>query len=198
MALSPSPVKPPLWLNGLKRRVRKLDSARDWLRVLTRLRKRMIKNGLIPDVPMGEAVAVMTRAGDVGQVGGPFDLFLVNLSAPDAVLVNQFKQWLAAKRLEVPSLVVRRGPAALNGRFGEDQFRNWRKLRIVEYGALMIWRERLPDAERDLVTLTLIGEWTKRYGSNDRKRTLDALKSALASLPALAAQAGVEMSAKLS
>lgn len=197
MARRPQPAEPPRWLNSLRRRVEKLDTARDWLRVLLQLQRWMIAHELIPEVPMGEAVAVMTRAGDVGQVGGPSATFIVNLSAPDGVLRKDFKKWLKAKRRQVPALVRKRGPDAQDSDFGQVQFNTWRELRIVEYGALLVWRERLPDAKRRLVTKTLIGEWIERYGSNDRKRTLDALKDAMKKLPALAAQAGAEMSAKL-
>jgi hypothetical protein len=197
MAKSARQPDPPRWLKTLKRRVAKLDTARDWLRVLLRLQRWMLASGLIAEAPMGAAVAIMTRAGDVGQVGGPYDTFIINLSAPDAVLVEQFKQRLKELRRKVPSSVAKRGPAALNADFGEDQFRKWRDLRIVEFYALLIWRERQPVEKRKLVTLTLIGEWTERYGSNDQKRTRDALKGALAQLPALAAQAGAELSAKL-
>ncbi len=184
--------EPPRWLNRLRERVASLETAYDWLQELIRLRKwaERYKPDLLD--PNQAAIAVVTPSGDVGQVGGPFDWFLANLSAPDGVLREQFDRWLAEKRRDVPSPVRRRGPAAQADVFGVDQFRNWRDLRIVEYGALLIWRERLPTAKRRRMTLTLIGEWTGRYGSNDRKRTKDALKGALARLPALAAQAGAD------
>jgi hypothetical protein len=189
----PQPIKPPLWLNSLKRRVAKLDTAEDWLRLLVPLRGALWAYELIK-VDTSEGVAVVTPSGNVGQVCGPYDHFLVNLSAPDGVLTEEFRSWLKLKRLEVPPPIAKRGPAALNGQFGEDQFRKWRDRRIVEYGALLIWRERLPKATRKLVTKTLIGEWTECYESNDRKRTWDALESALAGLPALAAQVGATKS----
>lgn len=197
MARTSHKLKPPRWLKILSDYVGTFQTARDWLRIFLKLRRRMVIYELIEGVPLTEAFAVMTRAGEVGYIGGPHDRFLANLGAPDAVLKKQFDNWLAKKRREFPAPVAKRGPAALNGQFGTAQFRNWRDLRIVEYAALLVWRARLPEAKRKLVTLTVIGAWTERHGSNDRKRTFDALKDAMAKLPALAAQAGVEMSAKL-
>lgn len=193
MTRPPKPIEPPRWLPLLEKRVASLRTAHDWLYSLTKLQIRLERYDIIP-ADDKKARAVVTPNRNVGQVGGPYDYFLVNLSAPDGVLQSEFKNWLEEQRRKVPALIKNRGPNVMAATFGSTEFTNWRDLKIIEYGSLLVWRKWSSVQKNKKVPEATIGLWTTRLGSNDRKRTLDCLKKVLGSLPALAAQAGAELS----
>ena len=115
----------------------------------------------------------------------PFELpaLLINLSAPDGVIRDEFEKALRAARENYPSLVLKRGPQALNASFGEQKFSTWKSHKILQLADLLAWKAR----EKINVSEAELGSWL----GFDKKKTELAKKllyDALRSIPALAAQ----------
>jgi hypothetical protein len=108
---------------------------------------------------------------------------LVNLNAPDGVIRDEFEKALRAARENYPSLVLKRGPQALNASFGEQKFSTWKSHKILQLADLLAWKAR----EKINVSEAELGSWL----GFDKKKTELAKKllyDALRSIPALAAQ----------
>jgi hypothetical protein len=81
----------------------------------------------------------------------PFELpaLLINLNAPDGVILEQVEAALRAAREQHPPHVRKPGPPALNARFGKQQFSTWRRYKILPLADLLAWRTRQKDKISD-------------------------------------------------
>jgi hypothetical protein len=199
--------------------LKKLD-AKGWYAELTRLYKLSVDHdlGLHKDDPN---IIIIRKAGEadgttIGQIGVATVQFvgrrgegfwvprerlpalIVNVDAPDEVILRDLKRTLKAVRSHSDAPVVARGRYALNSRFDEKKiFKKWQKDQIVQLAELLAWcatpdapeRQSYPDHIPDLI----LGKWV---GKDDKEVTSEAkatLKKALASLPAFAAQIAQDM-----
>jgi hypothetical protein len=108
---------------------------------------------------------------------------LINLSAPDGVIRDEFEKALRAAREKYPSPVLKRGPQALNASFGEQKFSTWKSHKILQLADLLAWKAR----KKINVSEAELGSWL----GFDKKKTELAKKllyDELRSIPALAAQ----------
>jgi hypothetical protein len=123
--------------------------------------------------------------------------WIVDASAPDAIILEQLKRALNERRKSNPPPVAKRGRHAPNNSFDSATFAKWRSSRIVELGRLLAWRAMRNEAKR--YPDHVLGRWLGfggKYGAGAvAKKTSAAkrtLKQALANRPALLAQAGQE------
>jgi hypothetical protein len=140
---------------------------------------------------------------DMHLIELPALLLKVSLSAPDAVIIQEFKKILSAVRERCPAPVKKRGPQALNGYFDEQHFSKWRKHKILEladllgFKAFLAWKAKKETGENIKIPSDAeLGRW---LGFGDKKKkelALAVLREALHSIPALAAQVTSEAAAK--
>ncbi len=112
----------------------------------------------------------------------------VHLDAPDGVIMEQFADALRRARERYPAPVAKRGKNALKARFTEKTCRVWRENRIVQLCELLVWRKIFlrEDEVKDYPNHVL-GGWLE-FDEKKTSLAIDRLESALASIPALAAQ----------
>jgi hypothetical protein len=125
--------------------------------------------------------------------------WIIDATAPDAVIVEQVNLALAERRKSNPPPVAKRGRHAPNNSIGTAAFAKWRSSKIVELGRLLAWRATLDPKEAKRYPDHVLGQWLGFGGkdgegavaknTNAAKRTL---KLALASRPALLAQIAQE------
>lgn len=111
----------------------------------------------------------------------------VHLDAPDGVIMEQFADALRKARERYPAPVANTGKNALKARFTEKMCRVWRENRIVQLCKLLVWRKGLNEDEAEKYPNWMLGEWLK-FDAKKTSLAIDRLESALASIPALAAQ----------
>jgi hypothetical protein len=180
---------------------------RGWLKELTRLREQAIKHNpellkddrkvevhhiagnprvLLPGAPIVQLVA--PQAQDVHIPQHLLPALIVNISAPDTVILAQFKRQLEKARNLFPAPVAKRGRHAPNSIFDTDTFEKWRREKIVQFADLIAWKATLSACEQAAYTDKLLGTWLDRHTSKDVSVTRRTLRMALANLPSLAAQ----------
>lgn len=142
-------------------------------------------NNLGLHAPNSQLISV---GADVVHLSGPYVKFHVDLNLPDAFILAEFQKFIQTAREYVPAPVLKSGPAARNGRFDEVTFSKWKNLRIVEFCELLAWRNGQPPEMRKHLKDAVLGRWIKRNLPKDVGVTRNALKNALARLPALGSQ----------
>jgi hypothetical protein len=118
---------------------------------------------------------------------------IVNVDAPDAVILNELKRMLEEVRKHFGPPVAKRGRYALNSRFDKNTFAKWRNDKIVQLADLLARNAALKARGASSRPDHVLG---KLIGKNSARETSEAkatLKKALASLPALAAQIAQDM-----
>jgi hypothetical protein len=123
----------------------------------------------------------------------PALLLKVSLSAPDDVIIQEFKKVLSAARKRCPAPVKQRGPQVLKGRYKDEQFSTWRSYRILELADLLAWRE-YEHIEATDVHLGLFLGFEKKRIETAKKELFKATSSS--TIKALAAQVASEAAAK--
>ena len=120
---------------------------------------------------------------------------LINLNAPDGTIRDQLEEALRAGRAKYPPPVRKRGPQALNARFGDQKFYMWRRYKILQLADLLAWR----NGQKDKITAAQMGRWlgfdegrTAKESAKEVELAKKTLEEALRSIPALAAQAATE------
>lgn len=197
-----TPTLPPNVVCRLKEtsaRLATLDAA-GWLKELTEVYRLSVEHDLkLADVLPG--MFLYCRIGNPGektetmisQIGGPHASFIVNTNMPDAYIFEQFERWLEEVRKQVKPHVAKPGKRKPNAYFDGRTFANWRIVKIVEFAELLAWRATLPLSEQKKHLDAALGREIGRNCSKDVNVTMHALRKALASLPALAAQIEHEM-----
>ncbi|WP_395664712.1 hypothetical protein [Methylocella sp.] len=155
-----------------------------------------IAAGMIPGGILGPpAVQFLDACGVVAlhEIERPAALCLINLRAPDAVIMEELALGLAAARAQqaIDDPVKKPGnkkqlPRS-NARIGAVEFARWRTHRIVELAELLEWRSR--DAPK--LPFAVIAHWL--FDTRDEKGKLihtarATLDRALGLLPTLSAQ----------
>jgi hypothetical protein len=93
-------------------------------------------------IPPGAAVRALEapQLADMHDSERPALLLKVSLSAPDDVIIHEFKKILSGARERCPAPVKQRGHQVLKGRFKAEQFSTWRNYKILELADLLAWR----------------------------------------------------------
>jgi hypothetical protein len=190
--------------------VRELKDARDWLDALCCATAKLDPNwrdkqqewrdivgpeieNLHPGYIPPPVVQLIEEPLTLHPIELPALHLLISLNTPDGVIKEQFEAALRAARKKHPSPTKRRGPQRLNAQFGEQQFSTWRRYKILPLADLLAWCER----QAEKISDAQIGRW---LGFNEHRATRDvaqareALRRALDSIPALAAQVAAEHS----
>jgi Family of unknown function (DUF6387) len=140
------------------------------------------------------------QLADMHDIERPALLLKVSLSAPDDVIIHEFKKILSGARKRCPAPVKQRGPQVLKGRFkAEEQFTTWRNYKILEFAELLAWRAYDKVDATDVQLGCLLTD--NANIEFDKKRTEVAKKALLAaidsnSIRALAAQVASEAPAE--
>jgi hypothetical protein len=177
--------------------------ARRWYDELRRLREQAIKHNpdLLRDDPKVEVhkaagnPRVFLPGAPLVQLVGPQDrdiriprhllpALIVNISAPEPVILAEFKRQLREALGKFPPPLRRPGPHAANYRFDAHIFERWRYVRIVELAALLAWNVKHGRSYRDIE----LGKWLGHRDKDETYRAKKTLKDAIAALPTLAAQ----------
>jgi hypothetical protein len=181
---------------------------RGWFTELVRLREQALKHN--PELLTDDLKIVVRKIEDntrlflpgapIVQFVGPqkhdvtipphlFPALIVNINAPDAIIIAEFTRRLAEARKLFPPPVAKPGRHAPNSIFGRDTFTKWLREEIVRFADLLAWNSVLKSRGEphytELGLSQLINDQHSQRQTSEIKATL---KRALASLPALAAQ----------
>lgn len=115
-------------------------------------------------------------------------VLVVNINAPDEIILAQFKLRLMEAREKFPSGFSKPGPKAANGSFGERSFLSWCNARIVPLAELLAWNAERKARGEDYYPDVVLGSWIGLSNKGSTHRSKEVLMAALASMPALAAQ----------
>jgi hypothetical protein len=189
------------------------SDARRWLKLLVMLyRSSVIYNlGLHEESP---DIRIIRKDGrvSIGQIGkavveliGPrpqgFSIphdnlpsIIVNIDAPDPVILRQFKLALAEARKYIPAPVEARGRSGMSGQFDDKKvFKRWKRAKIVELGILFIWNARREKHGQGSYPDHVLGEWLGLGGSKETSVAKRELKKALKSIPSLFTQVSQDL-----
>lgn len=116
---------------------------------------------------------------------------VVNISAPDEVISEQFRRGLidARKQFPVPFNKKSGKQTKPNSLIGDDTFESWIKAKIVPFADLLAWRATLDQRDQKATTRILMCEWL--FEDQDKVKihaVEDKLKEAIRALPYIAAQ----------
>jgi hypothetical protein len=116
---------------------------------------------------------------------------IVQLDAPDGVLIKMFKEALKLARKTYPSPVRKPGPKSPNSEFTRRQILTWLNYKIVWLGELDNWRMGLKEKNCAIPTDANFGRWLFAGRANPSKEIVTARKildRAIGNIPALWAQ----------
>jgi hypothetical protein len=135
------------------------------------------------------------QLADMHDIERPALLLKVSLSAPDDVIIHEFKKILSGARERCPAPVKQRGPQVLNGRFEDAaQFSTWRRYRILEVAELLAWRayDKVDATDVQLGRLLGRGNVNLEFDKKGIELAKKELRKAIDSIRALAAQVASE------
>jgi hypothetical protein len=111
-----------------------------------------------PAVPsfIGPPIVQLVKKGQttLHQIEKP--ALIVQLDAPDGIIVNQFKEALALARKTYPEPIKKPGPKSANAAFSLRQISTWLNYKIVQLCELDNWRKGL--RKGDAPSFVEIGE----------------------------------------
>jgi hypothetical protein len=112
---------------------------------------------------------------------------VINIDAPDEIVLEEFTIGLALARRRFPPAFSRPGPRAPNNLFDVRTFGSWCNARIVQLAELLAWNAGR--SARGLPTYPehVLGEWIGLRDKSATNRAKATLRKALKSLPALLA-----------
>jgi hypothetical protein len=116
---------------------------------------------------------------------------IVQLDAPDGVLVAEFKKALKAARKIYPAPVMKPGPKSSNAEFTRRQILTWLNYKIVPLAELDNWRMELQTQKCPTPADADFGLWLFPEKAHPGKEIITARKvldKAIANIPALWAQ----------
>jgi hypothetical protein len=114
---------------------------------------------------------------------------IVQLDAPDGVIMRKFKEALKLAREKHPPPVRKPGPKSSNAEFTSKQIATWLNYKVVALSELDNWRMGLQKEARP--TDADFGRWLFSQRANPSKEIVRArkvLEKAIANIPALWAQ----------
>jgi hypothetical protein len=195
----PTPLKPPSKDYSYLRTL----GVRGWHKELMRLREQAINHNaeLLRGDPKVEVhnitgnSRVFLPGAPIVQIVGPKDhdvriprhllpALIVNISAPESVIMPEFKRRLREAQDEFPPPLRKPGPHAANYRFGARIFKRWCIAQIVELADLLAWNVKCGKPYKDVE----LGKLLKHQDKYQTARVKKMLKAAIAALPTLAAQ----------
>jgi hypothetical protein len=113
-------------------------------------------------------------------------VLLVNLDAPDAVIIEDVKRTLLAVRQHIEGPVTLPGRRALNSKFTGKVFDRWRHKKIVQLAYLLFMNARRKANRLQPYSQEVLGEWLEMGDpKKDASGAKKTLKKALKSLPDL-------------
>jgi hypothetical protein len=117
---------------------------------------------------------------------------IVQLDAPDGVLVREFKKALKEARKQYPAPVRKPGPQASNAEFTAKQISTWLNYKIVHLAELDNWRMELREKKGSAIPADAdFGRWLFPTHAEPSKELVTARKTldkAILNIPALWAQ----------
>jgi hypothetical protein len=116
---------------------------------------------------------------------------IVQLEAPDGILVEEFKKALKLARVKYPAPVTKPGPKSSNAEFTRTQISTWLSYKIVPLAELDNWRMELRTQNGATPTDADFGRWLFHEWAQPGKEIVTArrvLRKAIANIPALWAQ----------
>jgi hypothetical protein len=149
-------------------------------------------------IPPGAVRALEApQLANMHDIERPALLLKVSLSAPDDVIIREFKKILSGARERCPAPVKQRGRQVFNGRFKEP-FSTWRNYRILEVAELLAWRayDKVDATDVQLGRLLGLGNVNLEFDKKGIELAKKELSKAIASIPALAAQVASEAQAE--
>lgn len=151
-------------------------------------------NGEFDRIVRNEPVYRITPSrakSDLGYRSGGHQLVMIDLFTPDEILIDAFHRLLQEERSRIPLEVKQRGPKGKNttGKFSQEHFARWTKMKIVEYADLLFWAScegfRLSATHAEVLLFP--------HQDQAAKETKKELKKAIADVFPLVAQARYEM-----
>jgi hypothetical protein len=144
-----------------------------------------------PAVPsyIGTLTVQLVPKGDVTLHRLEKPALIVQLDAPDGVIIKRFKEALANARKDYPAPVRKPGRKSQNAEFTAKQIKTWLTHNIVQLSELDNWRRGLP--KRDAPTEADFGRLLFSKYADPGKQIVTARKvlaEAIACVPALWAQ----------
>jgi hypothetical protein len=116
---------------------------------------------------------------------------IVQLDAPDGVLVRKFEEALKSAREKHPPPVKKPGPKSSNAEFTQKQIVTWLNYKLVPLAELDNWRMELQEKACASPTDADFGRWLFSGHADPSKEIATARKvldKAIANIPALGAQ----------
>jgi hypothetical protein len=112
---------------------------------------------------------------------------LVQLNAPDDVIIKEFNRVLNEARERYPAPAKNPGRKAYRARFDRGDIHHWLNYKIVPLAELIAWRACLGEQDQERYRQVALGKW---LGLDETKtsRAVKFLHAALAAIPALRAQ----------
>jgi hypothetical protein len=199
--MSASDIPPPDWLAVKHYAYPEPDDPKGWLNELLRINglfwnDRDEWRDIIPDIdnyspgyipaPPVEVIDRDEAARELSALEQPALLLRVHLTAPDAVIVREFRAELAKVRKTVPALVKNRGRDSLRGNFSRSKLATWKRYRIIELAELLAWRESKPPS-RKRPSDAQLGRWLK-FDAAEVRVAVRTFENARSMIPALSAQ----------
>lgn len=132
-------------------------------------------------------------ADDGGHWLYPFQLpaLIVNLNAPDEVIIQGVIEALKEMRERPGSPVPKSGNKAANSYFDERTFTKWRRYKIQTVAELLAWRSKL-DPKTPRPPDYWLSDWIGFAEPRDFNEAVNTLRGAIKSLPYLMAQLAYE------
>jgi hypothetical protein len=145
-----------------------------------------------PPVPghIGAPVVQLVHKGDVTLHRLEKPVLIVQLDAPDGVLIKKFIEALKLARKTYPSPVKKPGPDSSNAEFTERKISSWLNYKIVPLAELENWRLELKK-KNCMIPAEDFGRWLFAGHAGPSKELVTArneLIRAIGNIPALWAQ----------
>jgi hypothetical protein len=144
-----------------------------------------------PEVPgyIGTVTVQLVPKGEVTLHRLEKPALIIQLDAPDGIILKKVKEALAIARKTYPASARKPGRKSFNAQFTKKQITTWLNHKIVELSELDNWRRGLP--EQSAPTDADFGSWLFSSYADPGKQIVTARKvlaDAIASVPALWAQ----------
>jgi hypothetical protein len=140
---------------------------------------------------IGAPIVQLVPKGDLTLHRLEKPALIVQLDAPEGVLLRKVKEALKLAREKYPAPVRKPGPKTLNAEFTHKQIATWLNYKIVPLCELDNWRKELQKKDCAIPTDADFGRWIFSERADPSKEIVTArkvLEKAIANIPALWAQ----------